>query len=149
MKKLILIFCLITFASFFGVLLWTMISEKDTVFIVPSILMLLSSLTFLILLLKEIFVGCNEYVLEGSDLHIYRKGKRIASVDRGKFERITVIYDMITKDEESVMLLYRKKRFLLRVTSENKEELMAFIGGVPCVKKDNFWYYLISVLSYL
>ena len=149
MKKiLLLVFCSLVFMSASGAFLWSMLSDCDTVLIVPTILMFLCSCVFLFLLFKEIFIGHNEYIFEDSVLRVTRKGKHIASIEKGKLERIVIICDMLTKEEEVVSFLYEKKRFYIQVTRENKEELKAFIGGIPCKIKDNILYYLISFLSH-
>lgn len=149
MKKILfLIFCSVVFMSASGAFLWSMLSENDMVLIVPTILMFLFACVFLFLLFKEIFIGYNEYIFEDSVLRVTRKGKHIASIDKQKLERIVIICDMLTKEEEVVSFLYEKKRFYIQVTRENKEELKAFIGGIPCKIKDNIWYYLIAFFSH-
>lgn len=148
MKKLLLIFCSVVFMSASGAFLGSMLSKNDMVLIVPTILMFLCSCVFLFLLFKEIFIGYNEYIFEDSVLRVTRKGKHIASIDKQKLERIVIICDMLTKEEEVVSFLYEKKRFYIQVTRENKEELKAFIGGIPCKTKDNIWYYLIAFFSH-
>ena len=149
MKKiLLLIFCSVVFLSASGAFMWSVLGENDMVLIVPAILMFLFACVFLFLLFKEIFIGYNEYIFEDSVLRVTRKGKHIASIDKQKLERIVIICDMLTKEEEVVSFLYEKKRFYIQVTRENKEELKAFIGGIPCKIKDNILYYLISFLSH-
>ena len=149
MKKiLLLIFCSVVFMSASGAFMWSVLGENDMVLIVPAILMFLFACVFLFLLFKEIFIGYNEYIFEDSVLRVTRKGKHIASIDKQKLERIVIICDMLTKEEEVVSFLYEKKRFYIQVTRENKEELKAFIDGIPCKIKDNILYYLISFLSH-
>ncbi len=149
MKKiLLLIFCSVLFLSVCGAFMWSMLSDRDMVLIVPAILMFLCSCVFLFLLFKEIFIGHNEYIFEDSVLRVTRKGKHIASIDKQKLERIVIICDMLTKEEDAVSFSYEKKRFYIQVTRENKEELKAFIGGIPCKIKDNIWYYLIAFFSH-
>ncbi len=149
MKKILfLIFCSVVFMSASSAFMWSVLSENDMVLIVPTILMFLFACVFLFLLFKEIFIGYNEYIFEDSVLRVTRKGKHIASIDKQKLERIVIICDMLTKEEEVVSFLYEKKRFYIQVARENKEELKAFIGGIPCKIKDNIWYYLIAFFSH-
>ena len=149
MKKiLLLIFCSVVFMSASGAFMWSVLGENDMVLIVPAILMFLFACVFLFLLFKEIFIGHNEYIFEPSLLHVKRKGKHIASIDKQKLERIVIICDMLTKEEDAVSFSYEKKRFYIQLTRENKEELKAFIGGIPCKIKDNILYYLISFLCH-
>ena len=149
MKKiLLLILCSVVFLSASGAFLWSMLSENDIAFIVPTILMLLCSCVFLFLLFKEIFIGHSEYIFEDSVLRVNRKGKHIASIEKGKLEKTVIIRDMLTKEEVSVSFIYEKKRFYIQLTPENKEDLMAFIDGVPYKIKNNIWYYIIAFLSH-
>ena len=149
MKKiLLLIFCSVVFLSASGAFMWSVLGENDMVLIVPAILMFLFACVFLFLLFKEIFIGHNEYIFEPSLLHVKRKGKHILSIEKEKLEKTVIIYDMLTKEEDAVSFSYEKKRFYIQVTRENKEELKAFIGGIPCKIKDNILYYLISFLSH-
>ena len=131
-----------------GAFMWSVLGENDMVLIVPAILMFLFACVFLFLLFKEIFIGHNEYIFEDSVLRITRKGKHIVSIEKEKLEKTVIIYDMLTKEEDAVSFSYEKKRFYIQVTRENKEELKAFIGGIPCKIKDNILYYLISFLSH-
>ena len=147
MKRiLILIFCSVIFISVGASFLWSMLSENDMVLIVPTILMLLCSCVFLFLLFKEIFIGRNEYIFEDSVLLVTKKGKHVASIDKQKLEKIVIICDMLTKEEEIVSFQYEKKRFYIKSTHENKEDLKVFIAGLPYKKKENVLYYLISFL---
>ena len=147
-KNLLLIFCSVVFMSASGAFMWSVLGENDMVLIVPAILMFLFSCVFLFLLFKEIFIGHNEYIFESSLLHVKRKGKHIASIEKEKLEKTVIICDMLTKEEEAVSFLYEKKRFYIQSTPENKEDLKAFINGVPCKRKGNTLYYLISFLSH-
>ena len=149
MKKiLLLIFCSLLFMSVSCAFLYSMLAENDLVFIVPTILMFLCSCVLLFLLFKEIFIGRNEYIFENSVLRVTRKGKHIASIDKQKLERIVIICDMLTKEEEVVSFQYEKKRFYIKSTPENKEDLKVFIAGLPYKKKENVLYYLISFLGH-
>ncbi len=149
MKKIfVLIFCLIVFMSTSGAFLWTMITENDIVLIVPTILTFMCACVFVFLLVKELFIGYNEYRIEASTLHVSRKGKRIASIKKEDIEQIVFICDMVNKDVEAITFSHRKKRFCVTLTDHNKEEYIAFFSVLQHQTKDNLWYYLISAFNH-
>ena len=110
-KVLILIFCAALFFAVGGFFLWTALTD-DTVFLVPSVLMLLCACVFVYLLIKELFIGYNEYRVDGTNMSVSRRGKLIASIPSSDIADLvcTVTRTMPTRALRSVEDVYTADR---------------------------------------
>ena len=147
MKRILIALCSIIFLLGGIIFLCTSINENDMALIVPAVLLLLGGFLIDYLLIKEIFIGNNEYIFDPSVLKITRKGKLIESIEKEKIKNVVVIRDMLTKKEEAVFLTCKKRRFYIPINSSNREMITAFIGERPYKFKENLFYYLISFFN--
>ena len=145
-KALILFLCTVLFLAAGGTFLWVALAD-DIVHLVPSVLMLLCAFLFTYLLIKKLFIGYNEYWTDGICLTISRREKIIATVSPRDIVGLVVFFDAVSKDEWAISFRYGKHRFYVSLTSENRENIKAFIEGIPYKKRGNVWYYVLSLIG--
>ena len=145
-KVLILIFCAALFFAVGGFFLWTALTD-DTVFLVPSVLMLLCACVFVYLLIKELFIGYNEYRVDGTNMSVSRRGKLIASIPSSDIADLVIIFDVVSQDACAVSFRYGKRHFYVSLTDENKDAIKDFIKDMPYKKRGNLWYYVLSLIG--
>ena len=148
MKRILLLSLVaLIFLSGFGAFLWCFITDGDAVFFAPMAAMLLCSGMMIFLLIKEIFIGYNEYRVSPSEIEVSRRDKAILCVQKAEISRATMIHDMISGELYAVLIYHEKRCLLIPLSEDNREALLALTEGIPKKKRSNFLYYLIIVLS--
>ena len=142
-RVLILILGILLTLSIAGVFTWSMLTDGEFVFLVPLVLMLAFCAVFVFLLFKEIFIGYNEYTLDGARILVNRRGRRVTDFEAMDVENLVFVCDMISKEVEIIIFRYRKKRFYISLKPDNRDAFLSVFAPLPHSTKSNFLYYLI------
>ena len=149
MKKVLLSgFAFLLFAFAGVVFLNTMMEESEWMFILPTCLFFLFSVVFGFVLIKEILVGHNEYIIEETYVDVLRKGKTVMKISKDDSYNLCLVRDIITEKNEMLVLTFVGKRFFIKIDDDNFDKIKDFIGETPCLVKNNLWYHILSFLTW-
>lgn len=146
---------ILSLIGLFGVcfFIYSAITEYDLLFILPAIVFAFLATVFIYLFFLETLIGYRSFSYENKNIIVKRKERTIAVIPKCSVEKLTVVYDVISKrldGKEEIhyfTFLHNKKRYCVDAKEFGEQSLNSFISDLEYKKTTNNLYYFLLMFG--